>query len=122
MLATVAIVQAGTLAPVTNTTFFDVEIDGRVVGQIQLGLYGETVPKTVRNFVEICKGGHYVPKRQNRRGSRSNGGSGFLGQVNFYFTELFKVNPLDFFRDPIDVFMRLVAKFLEGPPQAAIPE
>lgn len=65
LIATISFVQGGTLAPVTDTTFFDVEIDGRVIGQIQLGLFGETVPKTVRNFVEISKGGHYVKKRKN---------------------------------------------------------
>merc|ERR1719453_1371297 len=118
LLATIALVQAGTLAPVTNTTFFDVEIDGRVVGQIQLGLFGQTVPKTVHNFAEICKGGHLVPRRKGSK-TKKHSGSNFVDQMNFYITEIFKVNPLEFFRDPVGVAMKLLTTILQGPPKAA---
>jgi cyclophilin family peptidyl-prolyl cis-trans isomerase len=36
--------------------FFDVSIDGEPVGQLQMGLYGSTVPKTVENFKQLCTG------------------------------------------------------------------
>ena len=43
-------------ATITQTCFFDITIDGTAVGRIQIGLYGDVLPKTVKNFVTICKG------------------------------------------------------------------
>jgi len=62
LLSIVSIANTMPLAPITEKAFFNVEIDGTVVGKIVFGLYGETVPKTVKNFAEICKGGHYVKR------------------------------------------------------------
>eukprot|EP00929_Paragymnodinium_shiwhaense_P120922 TRINITY_DN929_c0_g4_i1.p2 TRINITY_DN929_c0_g4~~TRINITY_DN929_c0_g4_i1.p2 ORF type:complete len:278 (+),score=68.80 TRINITY_DN929_c0_g4_i1:68-901(+) len=39
---------------VTNQCYFDVSIDGQPAGRIVFGMYGEVVPKTVKNFVELC--------------------------------------------------------------------
>jgi len=36
--------------------FFDVEINGEAVGRIVMGLFGETTPKTVENFVALAEG------------------------------------------------------------------
>ena len=38
------------LEKVTNTVFFDIEIDDKPVGRILFGLFGETIPKTAENF------------------------------------------------------------------------
>lgn len=41
---------------ITHTAYFDISIEGRAVGRITFGLYGKVVPKTVANFVGMCKG------------------------------------------------------------------
>ena len=102
------------LAPITDQAYFNVEIDGTVVGRITFGLYGETVPKTVKNFVEICKGGHMVPKRHH---SRQKGGAfKMLDDFEFYITELLKINPIQFFRDPVSTMMNFLTKVMVGRP------
>lgn len=43
-----------TTADITDTVYFDINIDGNAVGRIEMGLYGKTVPKTVENFKQLC--------------------------------------------------------------------
>lgn len=33
-----------------------ITVDGEPAGDIKIGLFGNTVPKTVDNFVQICEG------------------------------------------------------------------
>ncbi|XP_071965433.1 peptidyl-prolyl cis-trans isomerase 5-like [Antedon mediterranea] len=40
---------------VTDVVFFDIEIGGELQGRVEIGLFGKTVPKTVKNFVELAQ-------------------------------------------------------------------
>jgi hypothetical protein len=43
-------------APISDTVYFDVEIEGVPAGRIEIGLYGSTTPKTAENFKQLCTG------------------------------------------------------------------
>jgi cyclophilin family peptidyl-prolyl cis-trans isomerase len=40
---------------ITDKVFFEVSIGGKPAGRIEMGLYGDEVPRTTENFVELCK-------------------------------------------------------------------
>ena len=42
------------LLEVTKTVFFDITVGGQGVGRIEIGLFGNAVPKTVENFYQLC--------------------------------------------------------------------
>ncbi|KAL5482236.1 hypothetical protein EMCRGX_G022536 [Ephydatia muelleri] len=39
---------------VTDIVYFDIEKGGKPIGRIEIGLFGKTVPRTVKNFVALC--------------------------------------------------------------------
>jgi len=41
---------------VTDKVFFDIEIGGKPIGRIEIGLFGKTVPRTVKNFKSLAEG------------------------------------------------------------------
>jgi len=43
-------------AEITDTVFFDIAIDNKNVGRIEMGLYGNVVPLTAENFKQLCTG------------------------------------------------------------------
>ncbi|KAF9195102.1 hypothetical protein BGZ50_005167 [Haplosporangium sp. Z 11] len=43
---------------VTNRVFFDIEQGGKSLGRVVIGLFGDDVPKTTKNFLELAKGTH----------------------------------------------------------------
>jgi len=49
-------IDDATLNEITSRVFFDMSIDGKDVGRIVVGLYGNAVPKTVLNFETLAKG------------------------------------------------------------------
>merc|ERR1711920_904442 len=44
------------LDTVTDKVYFDITIDGAEAGRIVFGLFGNTVPKTTKNFATLCDG------------------------------------------------------------------
>ena len=44
------------LAEITEKVYFDITIDDEPAGQIVFGLFGNVVPKTVKNFATLCDG------------------------------------------------------------------
>ncbi|KRX00874.1 Cyclophilin-like peptidyl-prolyl cis-trans isomerase domain [Pseudocohnilembus persalinus] len=41
---------------ITTKVAFEIEIDGKVEGEIEFGLFGDVVPKTAENFRALCTG------------------------------------------------------------------
>lgn len=52
----ILILQAGQYK-VTDQVYFDISIGGEHVGRIVIGLFGDIVPKTVKNFMTIASEG-----------------------------------------------------------------
>lgn len=42
-------------ALVTDLVYLDIDIGGKEIGKIVIGLFGATTPKTVQNFISLAK-------------------------------------------------------------------
>ena len=51
-----AVSLADTLDTVTEKVYFDIEVDGESAGRVVFGMFGDTVPKTVKNFSTLATG------------------------------------------------------------------
>lgn len=49
--------QSDVYYKVTHEVFFDISVGGEVLGRIVIGLFGEDVPKTVKNFLTVATTG-----------------------------------------------------------------
>jgi len=67
-----AAVADNAAAKTTSRVYFDTSIDGIDAGRIVIGLYGDVVPKTVKNFEALCLGTESHPvsgKKMSYQGS-----------------------------------------------------
>lgn len=46
------------MTDIGTKVFFEIGVDGTSIGKITFGLYDKIVPKTTKNFVELCTGVH----------------------------------------------------------------
>ncbi|CAP36977.1 Protein CBR-CYN-5 [Caenorhabditis briggsae] len=66
-LAVGALAQDDAKGPkVTDKVYFDMEIGGKPIGRIVIGLFGKTVPKTAENFIQLAQ----KPKGEGYPGSK----------------------------------------------------
>jgi peptidylprolyl isomerase len=56
-----------TLPEITHRVFFEIELAGEKIGKIVFGLFGNTTPKTVENFLGLAKCDQGVGKKSGKQ-------------------------------------------------------
>ena len=56
LIALVCAAGKGKGPVITNLVYFDIEQGEEKLGRVLIGLFGKTVPKTVKNFVDLAYG------------------------------------------------------------------
>ncbi|TPP60925.1 Peptidyl-prolyl cis-trans isomerase B [Fasciola gigantica] len=67
---TVPSLGAGKGPKVTHKVFFHIKAGEEDLGRIEIGLFGATVPKTVKNFVALAKGHDFEGEKGGYKGSK----------------------------------------------------
>ncbi|XP_038072770.1 peptidyl-prolyl cis-trans isomerase B-like [Patiria miniata] len=70
LLPQAAVAEKKKGAKVTDIVFFDISIGGEDVGRVEIGLFGKTVPKTVKNFVALATIHKDKPGEKGYKGSK----------------------------------------------------
>merc|ERR1712021_295636 len=57
---------------ITQIATFDIAVNGEQLGQVEIGLFGGVVPRTVKNFASLCEGWSHpeTGKRYSYAGSK----------------------------------------------------
>ncbi|UYV71781.1 Ppib [Cordylochernes scorpioides] len=71
--------------------YFDLTLGGEDIGRVEIGLFGRTVPKTVKNFVELCNKHLTDPPQEGKL-------TGYKGSVFHRVIEDFMIQGGDFTR------------------------
>ncbi|KAG5334744.1 CYP5 isomerase, partial [Acromyrmex charruanus] len=67
LVGLITVVSCASNGPkVTDKVWFEIKIGDEVAGRVEIGLFGKTVPKTVKNFVELAK----LPEGEGYKGSK----------------------------------------------------
>ncbi|GJQ09700.1 hypothetical protein GpartN1_g1491.t1 [Galdieria partita] len=58
IVAFTTFVDGGKSPKITDKAYFDIEVGGKPLGRIVIGLFGNTTPKTVENFKQLATNEH----------------------------------------------------------------
>lgn len=55
-ISLITFASAETAAEVTKQVYLDIQIKGKDIGRLRIGLFGNVTPKTAENFRALCTG------------------------------------------------------------------